>query len=423
MAAFDRKKKADQKFSDPFLNNPYVLDKRKGLQLLTGLIGERSAAGADKIDRLVDRLAAACGRMESVNLEDRLRRIRQLVALLKSHVRQRVLSESAIIGVGGQFSSGKSSLLNSLFQNDSGGRGLLPVSTSPSTSVPAYILAGKEEKITACMCSGREKSLDADQLWALSHAFVSAYKVNPAQFLDFIAIERRDFPLAGVALMDTPGFDKADAGKISKFSDRARTLQALSSVDHLIWLINSSSATALTTEDLTFLRNLSPAGKLTVIVTKAKGKAEIATAPEPDESRELRHIRSAFAEKNLPCERVFAYEAFDPDWNYGREKLFGIMRQVQNESGKKSRYECLSDILGELENSLRNEADSRHVNDMHEIEQIALKSCNPPELATLVGLRGMMGLERVNLHQDYASLRRHAGELKAWARESTELHG
>ena len=47
-----------------------------------------------------------------------------------------------VVAIGGGFSSGKSSFLNSFL----GGESLLPIDTLPTTAVPAYLISGTEEK-------------------------------------------------------------------------------------------------------------------------------------------------------------------------------------------------------------------------------------------------------------------------------------
>lgn len=418
MAKFSRDRKPDPGTGQRIDNNSYIREPKEGLRLLATIAGGFSNAESEKIDRLADKLASACGRGHIEGFDKKLEKIRQLIQLLKNPVRQRMLSDCAIVGVGGMFSTGKSSLLNSLLENGGDGskNGVLPVSTSPSTSVPAYILFGQTEKITACTSSGLEKPLDEKQLWALSHAFATAYKINPAQFLDFIAIERPDFPVKNIALLDTPGLDKDDTGLSKGYSDKDRTLKALRSVDHLIWLINPNSATTLDKKDITFLKELKPRGKISVIVNKAETKPEIGGAPDPDNCEALRHIRDICDTNNIACHKIFAYEAYDPDWNNGRAKLLEILNKtVASKSKTASRTEDMCELLKNLERDLQDVSDGLHVADMRAIEQMAETAITPVNLKIMVEIFGMMGLERENLKRDIRMFKNYAEEITKWA--------
>lgn len=418
MAGFDRNKKAKPGEKDAFYANRYVQEPALGLKLLAGLIDAHNRAEKHEVDRLADKLISSCSGLSLAHSDDQFGKILQIIHLLKNPLREKVLHDCAIIGVAGQYSTGKSSLINSLVSKGQDDRTVLPISQNPATSVPAYLLKGEQEKITACTSNGGERIIDGDQLWALSHAFAKAYKINPAQFIDFVAIEYPAFPVDGIALLDTPGFDKSDQAKIVDFADRERTKNALKSADHLIWLINPLAATELITEDIEFIKEIRPTGQLTIIVNKAKTKAEIGISQEPDNCMELQHIRNTCLENNIRVDNMFAYEPWDPDWNNGCKKLLSILHGASKKN-KVIREQELNECLNYIEKEISAHAKGVYVKDIKDINKLADQSFNPLELETLVEIRGLMGLQRININRAKDRFREYSRDIKRWAKKTT----
>ena len=72
-----------------------------------------------------------------------------------------------IVGLGGGFSSGKSSFLNCLM----GGEEILPAKIDPSTSVPTYIVYGQENKVKAINLFDACVELDLFAINQIAHGF------------------------------------------------------------------------------------------------------------------------------------------------------------------------------------------------------------------------------------------------------------
>ena len=72
----------------------------------------------------------------------------------------------SVVALGGGFSSGKSSFLNSLLGED-----ILPADLDPSTSVPTYIISGEEEGAVGINVFDAKVSLYIDDLKYIAHGF------------------------------------------------------------------------------------------------------------------------------------------------------------------------------------------------------------------------------------------------------------
>jgi len=158
------------------------------------------------------------------------------------------LSSKNIVGIGGAFSSGKSTFLNSLF----GRKGLLPDDIDPTTSVPTFIINGKTDKISAINLFNQNIDLDIDALNAITHDFTKKYKLSMSSLLKFIYIEIPQQEYENLAFLDTPGYNKPDSH--SATTDKKIARAQLNSCNYIIWVIDSESG--IKDSDFNFLSSV-----------------------------------------------------------------------------------------------------------------------------------------------------------------------
>ena len=85
--------------------------------------------------------------VKNLNLPDELslsHRLQRLSDRVEEYKKNQLLKNRAIIGMGGSFSAGKSSFINSLF-----GTNMLPENTTTTTAIPTYFMNGEEQQILA----------------------------------------------------------------------------------------------------------------------------------------------------------------------------------------------------------------------------------------------------------------------------------
>ena len=411
--AVNRKKKVDTKFLGI---NPWLDNSEQGLLLIASLLARpdeemETAPG-------IDEMSAACGRLLSIELESDFALIRQIIRLFTFPARNRFLYNTAIAGFGGGFSSGKSSVLNSLLGNDS--KFKLPISSSPTTSISTYIMQGKEEKAIACATSGREMILDPDALEAISHQFREKHGISLAQYIEFVGLSLPQFPCRGVSLLDTPGYNKADTATMQEHHDKMRSQNALRSADHLVWIIDAQQP-LLTNDDARFINELELSGEITVILNKCDMYGDIYEYPDPDLSDRVQSVKKSLEDQNVPYTAVIPYSAAVPEWNNGRAKIISFLEKVAD--GKKSGQERvvqLNEIIYKIMNTFKTQLDDYHKDEIAKIDAYIDASINPLELGTLVQTRGLFGFERASLANDYKIFATAADILQKWIQRKME---
>lgn len=407
--ALDRKHKVDPGLLP---ENPYLQDPAKGLRLIASLLGGSGRAREKKITDSVDALAGACGRLQLADLADGFPRLRQILSLLEMPARSRLLSDSAIVGFGGQFSSGKSSILNSLLGPKA--KFSLPENLQASTSIATYVMQAPDATIMACSKKGEEIPLDGMALKALSHQFREKHNINPAQYIEFIGISSPDFPVRGVALVDTPGYNPGNVATRQEHSDGSRSREALNSVDHLVWLIDAKEP-LLNPKDREFIESLNLSGEITVIVNKCDHKPEIYTSTDPERSDLINHIRENFEEAGIPFSAIIPYSAKHPEWNDGKSKIIDFLQKVsQGSKSADERRKEVEKILSDIDKKFQDEVKNRHIDSINDIVGCIDATENPLALSSLARLRGLMGFERSNLSRDYAEFTTLAAQIRNW---------
>ena len=161
---------------------------------------------------------------------------------------------SRTIAVGGGFSSGKSSFLNSI----TGIGTVLPTGIEPVSMINTYLNCSNNTN--KLIVKGRNIKnnlvlLDKDVLDCIQHS--SKSKIYVAMVLDTLYI---DIPSAnstnhidGLTFVDTPGYNNSDATNIeNSTTDSDTSKKALSSADAIIWCIDIEAGT-ITQRDIDFL--------------------------------------------------------------------------------------------------------------------------------------------------------------------------
>ncbi|MCI6200082.1 MAG: dynamin family protein [Proteobacteria bacterium] len=202
-----------------------------------------------------------------------------------------------VVAIGGGFSSGKSSFLNSFL----GGESLLPIDTLPTTAVPAYLISGTEEKASGLNLFRERISLSLEDVGVLAHAVDGTGEAPLGRILRCLFISTPRQPFSHIALLDTPGYDNAGSSGQASFDDRDIALKQLSGSDAVLWFVSADKGT-LPQDDIEFLSLLPPDIPKSVVISKAD---------KPLDGNELSGVadavQSALDQNGITCENIFVF--------------------------------------------------------------------------------------------------------------------
>jgi signal recognition particle receptor subunit beta len=225
-----------------------------------------------------------------------------------------------VIAVGGGFSAGKSKLINLIIGED-----LLPTDTTPTTSIPTYIIQGSETTFFAHNIYGLKSELDEEAIKAITHAFSEKYNVSLAQIMKNILLKSVSMPYENIAILDTPGYSKSDHHKKELNKDEHMARVHLQAADCLIWVVDIEKGT-IPNQDFEFIKTLN----IQIPIFFVFNKADIKETSDIKQIIEL--ARENVINQGIQCAGIGAISALLQK-EYGEDLLFDFLR---NENQKKS---------------------------------------------------------------------------------------
>lgn len=242
-----------------------------------------------------------------------------------------------IIALGGGFSSGKSSFLNALM-----GKQVLPASIDPSTSVPTYIMYGKEHEVVGINVFDTKVSMKPRDIRKIAHGFGELEdgdeekvtdEVTLGHVLDNIFFSTPLHKYENIAFLDTPGYSKPDSEKYSAKTDEQIARGQLNSSNYILWFVQADAGT-VTEEDIKFIKTLREDIPKLIIVNKAD-KKDLADLKEIMEK-----IRYSLDIKGIRYVDVFAFTSkTDQIVEKGLKQFLeqnkaGIKKQIEDWNGR-----------------------------------------------------------------------------------------
>lgn len=306
--------------------NPYLLDPKKGLKLISSFLHvseniKYQIRDMKRLDRLIDeRLLQSLNKIQLQNEVVLYESLVKLSDKLFEQNKMRLLKHKLSVGIGGQFSAGKSKFINSLL-----GEEILPEDQVPTTSIATYLVKGSDFFVEANTKNDRSVPLDKEAVKALSHEFYNKYKLGFSQFINNLVISIPTFPYESIALLDTPGYSKSDSSKKQAMSDNEKALVQLKAVDYLIWLIDVENG-VIKNADIEFIESLNIKNPILIVFNKAD------KLPESKLAEVIKETKSYLGETNIPVYAVIGYSSRERKEFLGTNALIKFFNEINQKS-------------------------------------------------------------------------------------------
>lgn len=230
-----------------------------------------------------------------------------------------------IVALGGGFSSGKSSFLNSLM-----GPKVLPSDIDPCTSVPTYIVKGQANEVMGINVFKSRVSMQLKDIKKIAHGFGKleddedeiVKEVTLGHVLENIFVSTPLLPYANIAFLDTPGYSNPDSDQYSDRTDAQIARGQLNSGNYILWFVQADAGT-ITEEDIKFIRQLRGDIPKLIIVNKADKK-------NPEDLKEIiEKIRYSLEMKGVRYIDVLAFSNLKPEEIRDKELLQFLRRDKE----------------------------------------------------------------------------------------------
>ena len=185
------------------------------------------------------------------------------------------LYQKSVIAIGGGFSSGKSSFINSLIIDK---KVKLPEGINPTTAIPTYVMHKKDNEFIACNHNGGIVDLlQLDEKFheKLSHDFIKSFGFNLKHIMPFMIIGTDLEKYEHLCFIDTPGYNPASSSGSYSYEDMSTSKEFIENAQALLWVVGLDSNGTISKSDLEFLNKLELKDKrLFIVLNKADVKTE-----------------------------------------------------------------------------------------------------------------------------------------------------
>ena len=163
-----------------------------------------------------------------------MRRLQHAEAQIEQLTRDTQIISKTIVAVGGAFSSGKSSFMNSFFSQGD----VLPCSLKPTTAIASYVLSGESTEITGYTNRGARVAVPEKIFGQLS--YMNGLRLNMKRIIGNIVLRTKFVhPYENICFIDTPGFNPGSCTEL----DYNTAITAISDAQALIWCFDADGGT------------------------------------------------------------------------------------------------------------------------------------------------------------------------------------
>lgn len=146
------------------------------------------------------------------------------------------LAGKTAVAFVGQFSAGKTSIVNRILSQDDPTVPRLPVRTGATTAIATYITGGEHTEYRYFSHDNRLRALEADVFNKVTKELLDQVG-SVRNLIKYFVMTYDNRYLENLSILDTPGFDSGDK------EDHNRTLEVINECDALFWVIDVQSGT------------------------------------------------------------------------------------------------------------------------------------------------------------------------------------
>lgn len=312
------------------------------------LLAEKASDGKE-LEASIDRLAAFIGgEMADVLKETSTLRIDDEV--LKNwalSAKKTWLKNKTTIAFVGEFSAGKTSIVNRILSQDNPNIPLLPVSAKATTAIPTYISGGSATAYQFYSPDNILKFISESTFKRVTKEVLDQIE-GLSSLITYFVMKYQNPNLNNLSILDTPGFNSNDS------EDSRRTIEVINECDALFWVFDVNAGTVNRSSLKIIKQNLKK--PLYIVINKVDTKS----TKEVDSVETL--IRKTVEDEGI---KVESYIRFSSNPKYD---LATLMDPIQKVARDTSRDSFLNDLGQSLEglikewNSIQQKSNSEYNN-------------------------------------------------------------
>ncbi len=237
------------------------------------------------------------------------------------------LNGKTTIAFVGEFSAGKTSIVNRILSQDDPDVPLLPVSAKATTAIPTYIAGGPATTYRFVSPDGVIKSISQETFTEKVSKEVLGQIHGIQSLIKYFVMSYKNPHLDGLSILDTPGFNSNDK------EDADRTMEVINECDALFWVFDVNAGTINRSSIENIKENLNK--PLYVVINKVDTKA----SSEVDKVENL--IRATLDDAGIEVVQYIRFSSKAP--------IEDIMTPISNVAHLAERDTFLEDVKSDME--------------------------------------------------------------------------
>lgn len=197
----------------------------------------------------------------------------------------------------GEFSAGKTSIVNRLLSQDNPNVPLLPVSTKATTAIPTYISGGVGTFYQFVTPNNELKTISESTFKRVSKEVLDQVK-GVSSLIQYFVMTYKNANLDRLSILDTPGFNSNDK------EDAERTIGVINECDALFWVFDVNNGTVNRSSIELIKQHLKK--PLYVVINKVDSKA----STEVDKVENL--IKKTLTDSGLKVNKIIRFSQKAP---------------------------------------------------------------------------------------------------------------
>lgn len=182
------------------------------------------------------------------------------------------LTNKKVISFIGEFSAGKTTIVNRILKQDNKDAIELPTSSKATTAIPTYISGGKLTKYTFVSPDDSRKDIAKQKFENVKKETLAKFEgIN--RLIKYFVMEYDNKNLQNLSILDTPGFQSNDP------EDERRTMDVVNESDALFWVVDVNKG-ELNKKSVGILRNFKKPLYIILNQCDSKSPAEVENARE-----------------------------------------------------------------------------------------------------------------------------------------------
>lgn len=222
----------------------------------------------------------------------------------------------------GEFSAGKTSIVNRILSQDDPNVPRLPVSTKATTAIPTYISGGEHTFFQFVTPDNELKGITPETFRRVTKDVLDQVK-GVSSLIQYFVMTYKNPNLERLSILDTPGFNSNDA------EDAERTIGVINECDALFWVFDVNAGTVNRSSIKIIKENLTKPLFIVINQIDTKSKSDV------DAVENL--IRKTLQEEGVTIQAVIRFSKKEP--------LINIMDPILKIPHDNSRESYLEDLI------------------------------------------------------------------------------